>query len=68
MPLQSDSATVPNACCQVLDRNGQRVPRKVVKSTDTLLVYCDCQMPKDNIIVQCIECEEWYHIYCVDVP
>ena len=44
----------------------ERVPRKV-KSTDTIRVYCDCQMPEDNLMVQCSEYEEWYHIHCVDV-
>ena len=41
----------------------ERVPRKVVKSTDTIPVYCDCRMPEDNLMVQC---SEWYHIHYVD--
>ena len=25
-------------------------------------------MPEDNRMIQCSECELWYHTYCVDVP
>ena len=45
----------------------ERVPKKAVKSTDTISVFCDCRMPEDDSMVQC-ECEQWYHIHCVDVP
>ena len=46
----------------------QRAPRKVVISNDTIPVYCDCRMPEDNRMIQCSECEQWYHTYCVDIP
>ena len=46
----------------------ERVPKKAVKLTDTIPVFCDCRMLEDNSMVQCSECEQWYHIHCVDVP
>ena len=46
----------------------ERKPKKAVKSTDTIPVFCDCRMPEDNSMVQCSECEQWYHIHCVNVP
>ena len=37
----------------------ERVPKKAVKSTDTIPVFCDCLMPEDNSMVQCSEYELW---------
>ena len=49
----------------------QRAPlKKVVKSVDTIPVFCKCRMPENTEIdiVQCSNCAEWYHVVCVDVP
>ena len=45
-----------------------RVPKKVIKSTDTIPIFCECRMPDHGNMVQCCQCMEWYHIECVDVP
>ena len=34
----------------------ERVPKKAVKLTDTIPVFCDCRMPEDNSMVQCSGC------------
>ena len=46
----------------------ERTLKKVIRAVDTVSVFCDCRMPEDSSMVQCCNCDEWYHIPCVDVP
>ena len=46
----------------------ERTLKKVIRAVDTVPVFCDCRMPEDSSMVQCCNCDEWYHIPCVDVP
>ena len=39
-----------------------------VNRYDTLFRLLWLPNAEDNLMVQCSECEEWYHIHCVDVP
>ena len=43
----------------------ERIPKKIIKSTDTI---CKCRMPEHSNMVQCCQCDEWYHTECVYVP
>ena len=41
-----------------------------INSEDIIKVYCSCRMPEvDGIdMVQCNQCQEWFHLGCVAVP
>ena len=53
----------------------RRLHRTRVKVSRNVRVYCKCRLPWDRqscqelgSLVQCSECKEWYHQFCLDVP
>ena len=47
----------------------QRVPYHVHNSKTTMDIFCVCRMPNDDQeYVQCLQCNGWYHLTCVDIP
>ena len=46
----------------------ERTLKKFVRAVDTVSVFHTCRMPEDCSMVQCCNCDEWYHIRCVNVP
>ena len=47
----------------------RRSRRSHVKSFDFIQSYCTCRMPElPREIVECSDCEQWYHVDCVSVP
>ena len=50
-------------------------PHKKAKRSKKILreemvpVYCNCRLPDDGtLMVQCIKCNLWYHVHCVQCP
>ena len=50
--------------------NRRRVPaQNKSRDVDQVPVYCVCRLPHDDRqMVQCTQCEDWYHTDCVRVP
>ena len=46
----------------------ERTCKNRIKCIDKIPVFCNCRMPDDNSMVQCCECNQWYHVQCIDVP
>ena len=46
-------------------------PRKIKQLCNPVMmipVYCECRQPKKENMVQCEQCQEWFHDECVTVP
>ena len=71
-----DQGKMRNHLCECLQKGEltmfpimkERTPKKVIRTVDTITVFCDCRMPEDSSMIQCCKCDKWYHIPCVDVP
>ena len=42
----------------------------MTKSRDDIEVHCHCRMPelKDMVMIECTECNGWFHVECETVP
>ena len=38
-----------------------------VKSTDMIVLSCECRLPDTRNMIQCTNCKTWYHIKCQEV-
>ena len=46
-------------------------PRKIKQFCNPVMmipVYCECRQPEKENMVQCDQCQEWFHDECVTVP
>ena len=46
----------------------QRWTSRLVKSEDSIELFCICHMPEIPPMVECSQCSNWYHVSCVCVP
>ena len=40
----------------------------LVRSRESMELFCTCRMPEIPPMVECSTCGEWYHVQCVSVP
>ena len=36
--------------------------------TELIPVFCKCRLPDGGIMIQCSQCDEWYHELCIRLP
>lgn len=57
---------------EITDFPQQSIRRKTRKhkvDTELIPLFCICQLPDDGgLMIQCSQCDEWYHEACIRVP